>query len=492
MFKKKYMIGLLTCIVFNFHLSYTMNLEELREAAQCGDVVCQMELAQRYYDGRGVVKNYPQAVKWFARAAEQGHVEAQLELANCYCEGYGIEKNAKKAFGLVAEAAKKGGPKAQFALGCCYYEGSGVSRSFSMAVDCFEKAAEQGHVKAQYNLGLLFMERGNIKRSDFLDLKWLKFELTGFKIEENISEALKWLTMAAKQQHQKAAFNLAGLYYKVGKRNNAYRWLSRAAKLGHSRAMFQMARYAYNNAHDKEKALEWLIQAAKHGDKESQVLLATGYETGKFSYPFSSFFFQVQQDIELAIKWYVRTMRDGYLPGGLVRLAESGNVSAQMSLAEVYYHGKGVAQDYAEAVKWYHLAAGQGDTVAQCTLADCYINGRGVNCDTEQAQYYFSLASESGNREAKRERAFLFLENANMHRAAELLVQAAEQGDAQAQSLKDLFLKFGREIKHSPQARGFFEDEGGPSGEGPGVGTHDSVDDWEEFLCMRESKNQVA
>ena len=41
-------------------------------------------------------------------------------------------------------------------------------------------------------------------------------------------------------------------------------------------------------------------------------------------------------------------------------LAEQGNASAQYNLGVMYANGRGVPQDYAEAMKWYRLAAEQG------------------------------------------------------------------------------------------------------------------------------------
>jgi hypothetical protein len=49
---------------------------------------------------------------------------------------------------------------------------------------------------------------------------------------------------------------------------------------------------------------------------------------------------------------------------------------------ERYYSGKGVPQDFAEAVKWYRKAAEQDNATAQYTLGVCYDNGRGVAKDT--------------------------------------------------------------------------------------------------------------
>ena len=47
------------------------------------------------------------------------------------------------------------------------------------------------------------------------------------------------------------------------------------------------------------------------------------------------------------------------------KLAEQGDASAQAILGSMYNNGKGVTQDYTEAVKWYTLAAEQGLAGAQ-------------------------------------------------------------------------------------------------------------------------------
>ncbi len=48
--------------------------------------------------------------------------------------------------------------------------------------------------------------------------------------------------------------------------------------------------------------------------------------------------------------------------------AKQGDAEAQYSLGFYYYHGRGVAQDHKEAVKWYRLAAEQGNADAQYNL----------------------------------------------------------------------------------------------------------------------------
>jgi TPR repeat protein len=47
----------------------------------------------------------------------------------------------------------------------------------------------------------------------------------------------------------------------------------------------------------------------------------------------------------------------------------------------MYEQGHGVPQDYAEAVKWYRLAAEQGNAEGQIALGNLYVDGSGVPTD---------------------------------------------------------------------------------------------------------------
>ena len=67
----------------------------------------------------------------------------------------------------------------------------------------------------------------------------------------------------------------------------------------------------------------------------------------------------------------------------------------------MYDDGRAVPQDYAEAVKWYRKAAGQGDAGAQNNLGVMYKNGRGVPQDYVEALQWYRKAAEQGNAEAQ-------------------------------------------------------------------------------------------
>lgn len=94
-----------------------------------------------------------------------------------------------------------------------------------------------------------------------------------------------------------------------------------------------------------------LRERAEAGDPEAQFNLAKNYETGRAGY---------KKDFAEAERWY--------------RLAaEQGDPFAQASLAILYRFGKGVPRDYVEAYKWFYLAANQtsgGDQQSIVELRD--------------------------------------------------------------------------------------------------------------------------
>ena len=54
-------------------------------------------------------------------------------------------------------------------------------------------------------------------------------------------------------------------------------------------------------------------------------------------------------------------------------------------MARAYDYGRGVAQDWKEAVYWYQKAVDAGSAYAMCDLGVCYERGEGVQQDYAKA-----------------------------------------------------------------------------------------------------------
>ena len=81
--------------------------------------------------------------------------------------------------------------------------------------------------------------------------------------------------------------------------------------------------------------------------------------------------------------------------------ADRGYAIAQQNLGCCFRDGDGVAQDDAEAVRFFELAAEQGLTDAECNLGLMYDLGRGVARDLAEATRWFERAAAKGHEQAK-------------------------------------------------------------------------------------------
>ena len=96
----------------------------------------------------------------------------------------------------------------------------------------------------------------------------------------------------------------------------------------------------------------------------------------------------VEEDFKEAVKWYQKA-------------ADQGNAMAQSNLGLRYASGEGVEQDLKEAVKWSQKAADQGDAYAQYNLGAGYYEGKGVEQDIVTAYAWCNIAATNGNQNAK-------------------------------------------------------------------------------------------
>jgi len=76
--------------------------------------------------------------------------------------------------------------------------------------------------------------------------------------------------------------------------------------------------------------------------------------------------------------------------------AELGHRDAQSGLGGMYFLGHGVAQDYAESLRWHRQAAEQGDANAKNNLGIMYSEGLGMPKNDAEAVRWFRQAAETG------------------------------------------------------------------------------------------------
>jgi TPR repeat protein len=81
--------------------------------------------------------------------------------------------------------------------------------------------------------------------------------------------------------------------------------------------------------------------------------------------------------------------------------AQQGDAAAQADLAEMYYHGEGVQQDYSEALRWYRKAADHENAKGQYGLGLIYYHGHGVTLDLGEALRWYRKSADQGYAKAE-------------------------------------------------------------------------------------------
>lgn len=174
-------------------------------------------LGKLFMEGKGVEKDYTEALKWFNLAAKKRYVPAWVELGTMYEEGLGVKKDETEAVRWYKKAADKKDAEGQNKLGLMYYNGRGVAKNDAEALKWIQKSAEQGYPAGQTNLGIFYVNGTGVKQDDKAALKWLSLGagqgypngqammgwmyLNGRGVAKNSKEALKWFRLAAGQDY---------------------------------------------------------------------------------------------------------------------------------------------------------------------------------------------------------------------------------------------------------------------------------------------------
>ncbi|MDX8379932.1 MAG: SPOR domain-containing protein [Gallionella sp.] len=167
---------------------------------------------------------------------------------------------------------------------------------------------------------------------------------------------------------------------------------------------------------EKFPVLRPLYARARTDDANAQLKMGSVFLTGK----------EVEQDYAEAMKWF--------------RLAASqGQPQSQFNLGMMYAYGLGVAKDHTKASHWYRLAADQGLAISQLNLGVCYATGSGVPQDNKKAIKWLNLAAKQGEAQAQFNLAVMYATGQGVKQNEVTAIRyaqlAADQGQETAQSL---------------------------------------------------------
>jgi len=127
---------------------------------------------------------------------------------------------------------------------------------------------------------------------------------------------------------------------------------------------------------------------------------------------------------------------------GTLKLAESGDISAEHQLAQMFAVGDGVPKNEKEATKWLERAAEHGDAASQYEMGIALREGRGRLQDDARALVWMQRAADAGSAQAQFELGRMYFVGAGVPadkiRAYIWLNLAAAQGAVGAAALRDV------------------------------------------------------
>ena len=370
------------------------------------------ERGKDYHSGRGVEKDYKEAMRWYKLAVAQGSSRAENNIGMLYQFGFGVMKDEKEAARWVRIAADKGLAIAQKNLGCFYREGTGVAQDDAEAVRWFRLAASQGQAESITSMGYMCEQGRGVDKDD--------------------KEAVRWYRAGAAANEVYAMRNLA-LMCKEGRGvlqndEEAVLWFRKAADLGFDKAQTDLGRmYSAGRGvpQDNKEAVRWYRKAADQGESWAQNSLGYMYEAGQ----------GVEKNEVEAARWYRLS-------------ADQGNGTGQSNLGNLYLNGTGVEQDYKEAARWFRKAAAQRDATAQCNLGYMYESGKGMAPDETEAARWYRLAAEQGLAMAQNNLGIYYKDGKgvvqNDNEAVKWFKKAADQGNPSAQNYMGVMYQAGR------------------------------------------------
>ena len=374
------------------------------------------------------------AVAAYEKAVRAGSFEAACELAELYLSGSapvkpGKDESAqeaadKAAFNLYLQAANAGYAPAEYKTAVMYADERGVKRNMSEARAWLLKAGEAGYGDAQAKLGYAYYEGCSCGPDCDCGSSCC------FGFDQDYGQAKYWYERLAANSDKSAAARgrdrLADLYAQGGAGSSpdyaaAAKLYESAAAEGDANAQSELAFLYFRGRgvpHDYEKAVsmhEDLVE--RHGED------AYGYNMAVLYY-----YAPTGPNQALRHKEAFRLFKNA---------AASGEYAyAESALGECYENGVGVARNYAEAAKWYGLAADKDFADAQFLLGELYRRGLGVKRDYSKALILFEKASNRGLAWGYRGEAGAAYRGEGIPRdyarALELYTKAAEMGDQES------------------------------------------------------------
>lgn len=320
------------------------------------------------------------------KASAAGDGDASCVLARCYCghqyvwSGHGFPEDDDRATALLHKSVEQGS-----ALGVLVAMRTGeltpeleAKMPFASLQEAFDQAqelAESGDAFCQYVVANSyfwwdFIRIQNRSRESFPKEDGAFNAAYKVYLKENISKCEDLFWKALRGGMYFAANNL-NRYYTQGDEDIILPQPEKARDLWKIGAEYGHPVHQSIYAKDlekeerKEEAFYWFKQAAEGGEPGGWCNVGHCYMEG----------IGTPKDEAYAVKCYEKEL-------------PTGNITSHNILGEAYFLGKGVEQNYTEAIRLLTYACDKGSKYGLFYLAKCYFNGWGTPQDYVRARQY--------------------------------------------------------------------------------------------------------
>lgn len=475
----------------------------LKRQASHGHPKAMFELGQAYQLGKGVTKNNKIALKYYLKSSVQGYIKADYMVGLFYLSGSVVEKNYKTAMQWLNGAAMRGSPQAQTVLANIYEFGLGtegdddyIAKNMPQAIALYNLAASHNLPDAQLRLAQIYSS-GAFNPSRNADRERY-YQKIAFQLYQK----------AAKQGNQTAEIALAYYYAKQGKQSKHAKWAfdiaSKAAAKGDVNALFiqailydrgigveqnkdkaidiyeQLAEKGntialfmlgtYNYLHDrgsKSDAIDKIVQAANQGSPYGYYNLAIFMKKDLYQAPGETFTSILQRAIDKHYYRASRLLADYYLAQQndtldvkraaeiYTRLAEKGDIDAQLKLGYMYNQGIFFQENNQLAAEWFQKAAQNHNPVAQYILGFLYQAGIGVDRNIKQSLRYYHQSAKQNYTPSEVALGYIYeMDKYDYKKAKYWYLKAAKNNSPQGQYNLGLLLQY-KKVKPKTENEAF-------------------------------------
>lgn len=268
---------------------------------------------------------------------------AQLILGDLYIHGEYVDKNIQRGAQLISAAAQSNLPEAQNLLGWLFATGTGVKASAETAMKWYEKSAKNGLPEGQFNFAETLIGGLNGEKDVVEATHWYRaagsnghidaqFILGRLYFVNQPKESFHWYKKAADQGHAESQFITGKNYLQgVGIKKDvtlALNYFLLGAKNNHSNCKFQLSRMYYEG-----------YGVARNYGKSMQLLAESGLKDA---------------DWKQSLSHHLITRFD---PITAITAASKGDLESIVDLGWNYFSGTQVTQSKIESYAWFNLAA---------------------------------------------------------------------------------------------------------------------------------------